>query len=125
MADAPLDRICIRDLRLRCILGVAPEERREKQDISINIVIEADLQRACRTDSIDDTVDYKAIKKRVIAAVEASAHFLIERLAQRIAEICLEEPKVKRVAVSVDKPGALRFARSAAVEIVRERPREG
>ncbi len=121
MSEQCLDKIHIRDLLLRCILGVYDEERREKQDVNICITLWADLLRACQSDSIDDTVDYKTIKKQVIAMVEESSCFLVERLAERIAEICLENPQVERVNVTVEKPGALRFARTVAVEIVRER----
>lgn len=120
-ADLPLDRIYIRDLSVRCIIGIYPEERRTKQDVVINIVLESDLRAACRSDRIEDTVDYKGIKKRVIEMAESSSRFLIERLAEDIAELCLNEPHVVRATVSVDKPGALRFARSVAVEITRAR----
>ncbi|HNR32128.1 MAG TPA: dihydroneopterin aldolase [Candidatus Hydrogenedentes bacterium] len=116
------DRIHIRDLLTRCIVGIYPEERREKQDIVINITLYADLSRAGQTDRIEDTVDYKAVKKQVLALVEKSSFLLIERLAEAIAEICLAAPGVVRAAITVDKPGALRFARSVAVEIVRDRP---
>jgi len=109
-------------LLTRCIVGIYPEERREKQDIVINITLYADLSRAGQTDRIEDTVDYKAVKKQVLALVEKSSFLLIERLAEAIAEICLAAPGVVRAAITVDKPGALRFARSVAVEIVRDRP---
>lgn len=115
------DQIHIRDLRLRCIIGIYPEERRATQDVEISITLDADLRRAGRTDDIADTVDYKAVKKRVAAFVEASEFLLIERLAQGIADICLDTPGVQRARVVVDKPGALRFARSVAVDITRER----
>lgn len=120
-ADAPLDRILIRDLTVRCIIGIYPEERREKQEVIINVLLEADLRAACRSDQIEDTIDYKGLKKRIVTLLETSSRFLIERMAEDIAELCLEEPKVERVIVSVDKPGALRFARSVAVEISRAR----
>lgn len=120
-ADAHLDLIHIRDLNLRCILGIYPEERRDKQDITINIVLYADLRVAGLSDSISDTVDYKDVKKRVVALVETSSSFLVEHLAQRVADACLEDAKVQAVRVTIDKPGALRFARSVAVEIFRKR----
>jgi len=119
--DEELDKILIRDLGLRCVVGIYPEERREKQDVNINIALYVDLHTPGRTDRIEDTIDYKAIKKRIVTMVEASSYFLIERLAERIAELCLEEPRVQKVLITVDKPGALRFARSVAVEIVRSR----
>ncbi|MFO7973664.1 MAG: dihydroneopterin aldolase [Candidatus Hydrogenedentota bacterium] len=121
MDEGRANKIHIRDLMCRCIVGVYPEERREKQDVIINITMWADYRAACKSDEIADTVDYKSIKKRVIAMVEDSRFNLLERLAQEISDICLENPRVHRVSVTVDKPGALRFARSVAVEIVRER----
>ncbi|HNV21313.1 MAG TPA: dihydroneopterin aldolase [Candidatus Hydrogenedentes bacterium] len=121
MVEGQADRIHIRDLMCRCIVGIYPDERREKQDVIINITLWADYRAACRSDDIADTVDYKAIKKQVIRMVEDSSFQLIERLAEEIAGICLANPRVEKVAVSVDKPGALRFARSVAVEIVRAR----
>jgi len=114
-----LDKIHIRDLLLRCIIGINDDERREKQDVNINIALRADLSEPGRTDNIDDTVDYKMIKKRVISMVEKSSFFLVERLAARIAEVCLEDNRIREVRVQVAKPGALRFARTVEVEIER------
>lgn len=119
MPEQTLDRIHIRDLMIRCIVGIYPEERSKKQDVIINMTLYADLRTACASDAIEDTVDYKAIKKKVLASVEESSFYLIERLAEHIAQIVLDSPRVKKVDVSVDKPGALRFARSVAVEITR------
>lgn len=118
-----MDRILIGDLKARSIIGVNEDERREKQDVVINLTIFADLQKACLSDRFEDTVDYRALKKRILSAVENSQYFLLEALAQAIADVCLEHPMVHQVQVRVDKPGALRFARSVAVEITRERRR--
>ena len=115
------DRIHIRDLTLRCIIGIYPEERRERQDVVINLILETDLAPAAASDQIADTVDYKGLKKQIIALVEGSAFNLIETLADRIAALALADARVRRVTVTVDKPGALRFARSVAVEITRTR----
>ncbi len=119
------DEIRIKDLQLRCVVGVYPEERREKQDVVIQVRMEADLDAASRSDFLSDTVDYKAIKKRIVLAVEASSYQLIERLAGRVAEICLDDPLVQAVEVEVEKPGALRFARTVSVVVrrqLKERP---
>ena len=113
------DRIYIRDLALRCVIGIFPEERREKQDIIINVVLEADLALAVASDQLADTVDYKALKKKILALVDSSTFNLIETLADRIAQLALEDKRVQRATITVDKPGALRFARSVAVEISR------
>jgi len=116
-------KIHIQDLALRCIIGVFPEERRERQDVLINLSLECAWGDAARTDHIADTVDYKKLNKRIIALVEGSRFNLIEALAERIAETCLEDERVQRVTVRVDKPGALRFTRTVGVEIARERNR--
>jgi FolB domain-containing protein len=115
------DEIRIKDLRLRCIVGVFPEERREKQEVVIQARLEADLGAASLSDVLADTVDYKAIKKRIVQEVEASSCQLIERLAGRVAELCLEDPRVQAVEVEVEKPGALRFARTVSVVLRRRR----
>jgi dihydroneopterin aldolase/D-erythro-7,8-dihydroneopterin triphosphate epimerase len=116
-----MDKIFIRELALRCIIGIYPEERCEKQDIVINVEMHCDLKKAGRSDDLNDTVDYKAIKKAILKLVEGSSFMLIEALAENIADIALSNPKVQQVVVSIDKPGALRFARSSAVEISRTR----
>ena len=121
----PPDRILIRDLRFRCIIGVDHEERREKQDVVVHIVLDTDLRTACRSDAIENTIDYKMLKKKILRMAEASAFRLIEALAQDIADICLQEERVERVEVTVEKPGALRFARTVAVSIVRSRNEAG
>lgn len=116
-----MDRIYIRDLALRCIIGIYPEERKNKQDVIINITLETDLRAAGKSDSLNDTVDYKTIKLAVLDFVEKSSFQLIESLAEGIAEICLKDRRVQSATVTIDKPGALRFCRSVAVEITRSR----
>lgn len=116
-----MDRIVIRDLAARCTLGISDEERRAKQDVVLNIVLHADLRRAAESDAFADTVDYRAVKKRVLAHVEGSSFHLLEALAEAVARVCLAFPGVSQVDVSIDKPGALRFARSVAVELSRRK----
>ena len=115
------DRILLLDLRLRCIVGVRERERREPQDVVVNLVLYADLEQAGRSDRLEDTVDYSALSRRVEDLVEGSSFALIEALAQAIAASCLQEPGVRGVTVRVDKPAALPRGRAAAVEIHRER----
>lgn len=116
-----LDRIEIRDLLLRCIVGINEAERKNKQDVLINIVMWADTRSAARSDNIDDAVNYRTVTKQIIEHVETSNYFLVERLVERIAEICLRDERVQQVQVSLEKPGALRFARSVGVTITRTR----
>jgi len=115
------DRILIKDLMLRCVIGLGEEEGREKQDVLINLILCADLRTAAASDSIKDAVDYSALKKRIITLVEGSQYHLAETLADRIASLCLEEAAVQQVQVTVEKPTALRFAHSVGVEIIRSR----
>ena len=116
-----MDQIHINDLQLRCIIGVYPEERREKQDVCLNITLYADLRRAGVSDDLHDSVDYKAVKQAIRRLVEESQFLLVERLAAEVARVALGFAGVEKVRVRLDKPNALRFARSVAVEIERTR----
>lgn len=115
------DRIRINDLRVRSIVGINDWEQEKKQDVSISLTLHTDLRKAGASDQIEDTVDYKTLKKKIMGMVEATKFLLIERMAEEVAKLCLEDPKVERVDVTVDKLGALRFASSVAVEISRYR----
>jgi dihydroneopterin aldolase/2-amino-4-hydroxy-6-hydroxymethyldihydropteridine diphosphokinase len=117
-----MDQIHIIDLLVRCILGMQEDERREKQEVLISVSLETDLTRSGLTDRLDDTVDYRLLKKQILRMAEASNFYLAERLAQAVADICLSQPLVRSAKVSVTKPNALRFARSVAVEISRTPP---
>ncbi len=117
-----MDKIIIRDLLLRGIIGINPDERIKQQDILINVVMFADIRKAAVSDQIVDAVDYKAITKQIIQHVEASADFLVEKLVTDIADLIFAaNEKVLKVQVRVEKPGALRFAESVGIEIERTR----
>jgi FolB domain-containing protein len=115
------DRIEIKDLLLRTIIGINDEERRARQDVLINITLFVDVRDAGRSDDIADAVNYRTITKQVIETVESAKFFLVEKMAAEIAAICLRDRRVERARVSVEKPGALRFARSVGVSIERGR----
>jgi len=117
----PLDQIFIKDLLVSGIIGINPDERVNEQDICINVVMWADTSRAARTDDIDDTVNYRTVTKQIIAHVAAGKPMLVERLVSEVADICLGDRRVEQVEVSVDKPGALRHARTVGIKIVRSR----
>jgi FolB domain-containing protein len=119
------DRILIRDLLVRGIVGINPEERRAKQDILVNLELWVDISAAAASDAIDSAVNYRTVCKRVIEHIETSAPLLVERLATDIARLVLAEFGVARVRVRVEKPGALRFARSVGVEIERAASDDG
>ena len=115
------DRILVRDLLLRGIVGVKPDERANPQDILINLVLAADLRPAGASDRLDDAVNYRTLTKQVIALVEGSAFETVERLATEIARIIVTGHAVAEAEVTVEKPGALRFARSVGVTVTRRR----
>ena len=115
------DLIQIKGLHLRTMIGVGKEERRDRQDVMIDIDLHADMRAAGRSDDIRDSVDYRALTKRIIALVESSKFYLVEKLAAEIASLCLEDKRVERARVAVEKPLALRFARSVGVTVERGR----
>lgn len=114
------DFIEIEDLLVRTIVGINPDERENRQDVLITVRLEADLRPAARTDSIDDAINYKSIKKSIIAFVEQSSFQLVETLAEEVAQVCLKDSRVQRVRVHLRKPGALRFAKTVGVCIERD-----
>lgn len=113
--------IKIENLRLRTIIGVYDWEKENRQDLIINVAIDFDGRKAVKSDSIDDTLDYKAINKKIISFVETNDFNLLERVAWGICDIVFEYPAVKWASVKVEKPGALRFADSVSVTEARER----
>lgn len=114
-----MDQVLIKDLVARGIIGVNDWERERPQEILINIVLFADLKKAGKTDNIEDCVDYRTVAKKVIAHAESVHRLTVEALAADLARICLEVPGVVKVRLRVEKPGAVRFARSVGVEIER------
>ncbi len=113
------DRIIIKDLLLRGIIGINDWEREKNQDILINITLSGDLRAAGKSDKIEDTINYRTLTKKIIEHVEGSARYTVEALAADIAKLCLGTKGVQRAHVRVEKPGALRFAKSVGVEIER------
>ena len=114
-----MDRIFIRDVLARGILGVNDDERRERQDVLVNLELWVDTRAAAASDDLRESVNYRAVCKRVVAHVETAQPLLVERLASELARLVLTEFPVGRVRVRVEKPGALRYARSVGVEIER------
>jgi FolB domain-containing protein len=115
------DKILIKDLLLRGIIGLNDWEREKPQDILINLVLFTDTRAAGVSDNPADILNYSTVTKTIIAYVESSRHYLVEALAAAIARLCVVDYGAERVIVRVEKPGALRFAQSVGVEIERER----
>ena len=111
----------IKNLRLRTIIGINDWERNNKQDIILNIEYEFDAIRAIETDEIDNTVNYRSLTKRIIESVEESRFGLLEKLASHVLDIIMEDPRINRAVVEIDKPQALRFSDSVSVTCGTER----
>jgi FolB domain-containing protein len=116
-----MDKIFIRDLLARGIIGVDVDERKKPQDILINVELVIDLRRACISDNIDDTVSYSAVTKAILSLVESAKCYTVEALAEKIASLLFEYPLITQVSIRVEKPNAVRFTRSVGVEIERSR----
>jgi 7,8-dihydroneopterin aldolase/epimerase/oxygenase len=114
-----VDIIYLKDLKAECVIGVWDWERRIRQRVTINLEMGADIARAAASDRLDDTLNYKAVAKRVIAYVESSEFQLIETLAERIAGLLLEEFSIPWCRVTLDKGGAVRGSRGVGVVIER------
>jgi len=117
------DRVFIEDLKVQTVIGIFDWEREIKQTISIDLEMEFDIRKAAETDSIDDTLDYKSVSKRLIRFIEASDFQLVEALAERCAAIVLKDFPVNWLRLKLGKPGAVRG--SSAVGVIIERGRTG
>ncbi len=117
-----LDRVFIKDLLLRGVVGINPEERVNRQDIMINATFWTDTRAPGVSDDIAETVNYRTAAKAIIAYVESEGPLLVERMAADLVRICLEaEDRIEAVELTVEKPGAVRFARSVGLTIFRTR----
>jgi len=116
-----MDKVIIKNLLARGIIGIRDWERKREQDILINITLYTDTHQAAKTDDIIDCADYSTISKKVQAHAESAGRLTVEALANDLADLCLQENNVLKVTVRVEKPGAVRFAESVGVEIERSR----
>jgi len=114
-----MDKVFIKDLVARGIIGINDWEREKPQEILINITVFTDTRAAAESDDLADCVDYRALAKKAQHYAETAARFTVEALANDIADICLEQKGVEKVIVRVEKPGAVRFSESVGVEIER------
>lgn len=113
------DIVFIEDLRIQTVIGIYDWEKEIRQEVSLDLELANDNRAAAATDAIADTVDYKAVAKRLIAYVEGHRFELVETLAERCAEIILDEFGVRWLRLRASKPGAVRG--SVAVGVVIER----
>ncbi len=116
-----MDKVIIKNLLARGIIGVNDWERKRAQNILINITMFTDTHRPGITDDLKDCINYSTMSKKILAHAESINRLTVEALANDLAKICLEENGVQRVVVCVEKPGAVRFAESVGVEIERSK----
>lgn len=114
-----MDIVYIRALRIDTVIGIYEWERKTRQTIVLDVEMSADIARAAATDSIQDTLDYKAVSKRLIQFVGESRFQLVETLAERCARIVREEFGVRWVRLTLNKAGAVRGADAVGVVIER------
>ena len=115
-----MDKIFIHALKTETIVGIFDWERQVKQTVLIDIEYSANIRRAALSDSIDDTLNYKRVAKRVLTFVEQSSFHLVETLAEHIAMLILEDFGVAWVSISLSKPGAIRSSRDVGVMLQRD-----
>jgi D-erythro-7,8-dihydroneopterin triphosphate epimerase len=113
----PTGSIRIKNLRLRCRVGLNPEEQEKRQDIVVNVTAEVNLASVLRTDRLDQSLNYRTLCKQIIERVETSQFQTLESLAGSIAELMTRTPALLSGKVQVDKPHALRFADSVSVSL--------
>ena len=116
-----MDKVIIKDLVARGIIGVNDWERVKPQEILINLELYGDLREAGQTDDLEDSINYRTIAKQTLHIAETSERFTVEALAADIAEVCMATEGVRRAVIRVEKPGAVRFAESVGVEIERQK----
>ena len=119
-----MDIIFLHDLKVETVIGIWEWERKIRQTVAIDLDMSADIRKAAASDSVDDTLNYKLVSKRVQQFVADSSFQLVETLAERVADIILDEFDVAWVRVKVNKPGAIRGARDVGVLIERGTPPE-
>lgn len=115
------DRIFLRGLSVKCIIGFIDWERRTPQTLQIDLEIPCDCARAARSDRVEDTVDYKRVAKRVLGWVPTTQFQLVETLAHHLAMLLLSEFELDWIRVSINKPGAIRDSRDVGVQLERQR----
>jgi dihydroneopterin aldolase len=116
-----MDKIFIHALKTETIVGIFDWERQVKQAVVVDIEFSADIAKAALSDSIDDTLNYKGVAKRVLAFVDESSFHLVETLAEHVAMLILEEFDVSWVSITLSKPGAIRSSRDVGVMLERTR----
>ena len=118
-----MDIVYIRELEIQTVIGIYDWERKIRQTVSLDLDMATDIRAAASTEDISNTLDYKAVSKRLIAYIGEAEFLLIETMAERVAELVLAEFPVNWLRLRGGKPGAVTGARDVGVIIERgERP---
>lgn len=126
MTDFQRDQIAkinIRDLRLRTFIGINDDEKKNQQDVVINIQIHYHAQKAVTFNVIEEALNYRTITKKVITHVEQNRFLLLERMTDEVLSLVMEHPQVMWADVTIDKPHALRFSDSVSISLSARRER--
>jgi len=116
-----MDKIILNDLRIKAVIGIWEWEKRNPQIISIDLEIETDVNKASETDSIKDTLDYRAVAKRMKEFAQSNQFDLIETLIEKMAQLILDEFEVQWLKLTISKPLAIRDSRNVAICIERSK----
>lgn len=116
-----MDIVYIRELEIETLIGIYDWEREVKQVVSLDLEMATDIQQAAKSDDIKDTLDYKAVSKRLISFISGSEFLLVEAMAEQVAKIVLEEFNVPWLRLRLSKPGAVRGARDVGIIIERQK----
>ena len=119
MTESSVDIIFIRELRIETVIGIYDWERQIKQVVCLDLEMGTDIRKAAASDSIEDTLNYKAVTKRLLQVVGDSQFFLVETLGERIAELVMTEFEVPWLRLTLSKPGAVRGSREVGIIIER------
>ena len=114
-----MDIVYIRDLKIETVIGIYDWEREVRQTVSLDLEMAHDISRAAATDNIEDTLNYKAVAKRLIAFIGDSEFLLVETMAEQCAGIVMNEFNVPWLRLRLSKPGAVRGAQDVGVIIER------
>ena len=114
-----MDIVFVEDLKVSATIGIYEWERKIKQTLAFDVEMATDIRRAAETDAIEDTLNYKAVSKRIIAFVEASEYQLVETLAEKVAALVMDEFDVTWLRLTLYKPGAVRGSRAVGIRIER------